>query len=303
MRFHFDFTSISFRFLFLSFLRITYRQCPYPFWLKLVQVAIQPSELDLVSATSSLHCVLPCALMWPHSSGFDASLDNDCFGAGAQNWVEQQRVDNNARRVFLSLVLFFCCRASFFGNLVLSICGTMLKLTFVVSSYVVVGVALPIALALFSLQGLGRFLHYVIMQPKQRAAGSRTLRKALKKVARRLDKKRRKALRPLRCSLGKHFLFWQRCTKICMQCVDWIFLFAKLYLCHCALLLLAALMRLASWMAMAYFLGLLIARVYLRTSLSHPLPRNILSGLERRGGSWNVCYVLVASFFCNHLIV
>ncbi len=55
--------------------------------------------------------------------------------------------------------------ASFFGNVVLTICGTMLKLTFVVSSYVVVGVALPIALALFSLQGLGRFLHYVIRQP------------------------------------------------------------------------------------------------------------------------------------------
>ena len=176
----------------------------------------------------------------------------------------------------------------------------MLKLTFVVSSYVVVGVALPIALALFSLQGLGRFLHYVIMQPKQRAAGSRTLRKALKKVARRLDKKRRKALRPLRCSFGNRFLFWQRCTKVCMQCVDWIFLFAKLYLCHCALLLLAALMRLASWMAMAYFLGLLIARVSLRTSLSHPLPRNILSGFERRRGNLNVCYVLVAYFlFAN----
>ena len=126
-----------------------------------------------------------------------------------------------------------------FGNLVLSICGTMLKLTFVVSSYVVVGVALPIALALVSLQGLGRFLHYVIMQPKQPAAGGQTLRKALKKVARRLDKKRRKALRPLRCSLGKHFLFWQRCTKIFMQCVDWIFLSAKLFLFHCALLLLA----------------------------------------------------------------
>ena len=67
------------------------------------------------------------------------------------------------------------------GNLVLTICGTMLKLTFVVSSYVVVGVALPIALALFSLQGRGRFLHYVGMQPKQRAASSRTLRKAFKK--------------------------------------------------------------------------------------------------------------------------
>ena len=167
-------------------------------------------------------------------------------------------------------VVFFCCKANAFRKLVLSIFGTMVKPIFVVASYIVVGLALPMTLALFFLSGLGRFLHHVIMQPKRCDSGNRALRKVFKKVSRRLDKKRRKALRPFRRSLGKHFLFWLRCAKICIQCVPWILFLAKLYLCHCALLLLAALIRMVCSMAMAYLLVLLIARVYFRIILRRP---------------------------------
>ena len=193
-------------------------------------------------------------------------------------------------------VVLLCCRTKYFKKLVLSIIGAILKPIFVVSCYLVVGLSVPMALVLFFLSGLGRFLQLVIMQPTQRHSGSRALPKALKKVTRRFEKKRRKALRPLRSSLGKHFLFWLRCAKIWLQCVRWTLFLAKLYFCHCALLLLAALAY-----GLFYGNGLSSGPSHCEGVFSYKsgasLTTDISSGLKGRGGGAGRCCISLRHIF------